>query len=80
MLLSYFTPAFNAEKTLPDLYKSLCSQTNKDFEWIVVNDGSEDSTSDLIKTYIKDSPFLIRFFEQKNGGKHRAYNRVIMLC
>lgn len=80
MLLSYFTPVFNAEKTLSDLYKSLCSQTNKNFEWIVVNDGSEDSTSDLIKTYIKDSPFLIRFFEQKNGGKHRAYNRAILEC
>ncbi len=80
MKLTYFTPAYNAQETLPSLYDSLCNQTVKDFEWIVVNDGSKDETSDLIKMYMSKSKFSIYLYEQENGGKHRAYNRAIMEC
>lgn len=80
MKLTYFTPAYNAQETLSALYESLCAQTVKDFEWIVVNDGSKDGTSKMVKTFMEKSEFAIHLYDQENGGKHRAYNRAIMEC
>lgn len=44
MKVTVFTPSFNRCHTLPRVYKSLLSQTNQDFEWIIVDDGSKDDT------------------------------------
>jgi glycosyltransferase involved in cell wall biosynthesis len=55
---------------------SLCHQTNQDFEWIIVDDGSNDKSEEEIdKLNKKTHEFQIRFIYQKNGGKHRAINR-----
>ena len=78
--LTYFTPAYNAEKTLPNLYQALCNQTIKDFVWLVVDDGSVDNTSALVREYIEHADFSIVLFQQENGGKHRAYNKAIKEC
>lgn len=75
-LITIFTPTYNREKLIDRLYQSLLSQTEKNFEWLVVDDGSTDDTgkyfSDLLS---KSHPFDIRYIKQKNGGKHRAINR-----
>ena len=74
-MITVFTPTYNRADTLPRLYESLCTQTNKNFEWIVVDDGSTDNTKKLIDKFIHENKIIIRYFSQNNGGKHRAINR-----
>lgn len=75
-MITIFTPTYNRAYRLPDLYKSLQAQTCKDFEWLVVDDGSTDNTSELFGQWQAEyNSFPIRYFKQPNGGKHRAVNR-----
>lgn len=73
-LLTVFTPTFNRVHTLPRLYRSLCNQTCKDFEWLVIDDGSTDNTSDLIASYKSEDKIPIRYIRKENGGLHTGYN------
>lgn len=79
MRLTVFTPTYNRVSTLPRLYDSLVSQSSKDFEWLIVDDGSCDNTSDLINKYIKNKQnFSIKYIKKENGGKHTAINRGVI--
>ncbi len=69
-----FTPAFNNAHKLSRAYESLKVQTFKDFEWLIVDDGSTDNTAELIKKYQDESPFSIHYMRQENRGKHIATN------
>lgn len=69
-----FTPTYNRAYCLGDLYKSLVEQTFKDFEWLIVDDGSTDNTEELVENWIREGSLRIRFIKQANGGKHRAIN------
>lgn len=57
-----------------NLWASLNKQTVKDFEWLVVDDGSTDGTENLITQLQENSDFPIRYIYKKNGGKHTALN------
>lgn len=74
-LLTIFTPTYNRASTLIRLYDSLRAQTDSDFEWLIVDDGSTDGTDDLVHKWMAKSPFSIRYFWQENSGKHVAHNR-----
>ncbi len=74
-LITVFTPTYNRRTTLEKLYESLINQTFKDFEWLIVDDGSTDNTEELINNWIKDREIPISFCKQKNGGKHRTINK-----
>lgn len=75
-MITIFTPAYNRAHTLPKLFDSLVKQTSKDFEWLIVDDGSSDNTLELITNYqLQITSFPIRYFKQENGGKHTAINR-----
>ena len=52
--VTIFTATFNREKLLSRLYNSLCSQTNKNFIWLIVDDGSTDKTKEYIKEWINE--------------------------
>lgn len=80
MIFTIFTPTYNRVCLLPKLYESLKSQTFKDFEWLIVDDGSTDGTRDLIDGWIKESLLDIRYYYQVNGGKHRAINKGVPLA
>ncbi len=70
-----FTPTYNRASTLPRVKASLEAQTYKDFEWVIVDDGSTDGTRDLVADWITSAPLDIRYIRQENGGKHVAFNR-----
>lgn len=49
MLITVFTPTYNRAHLLPRVYESLCKQTIKDFEWVIVDDGSVDDTKSVVE-------------------------------
>lgn len=80
-MVTVFTSTYNRAHTIEALYNSLKNQTIKDFEWIVINDGSVDNTSELFKRWCaEDNGFPIIYREVPNGGKHRAINKGVKIA
>lgn len=67
-----FTTTYNRYKYLERLYESLKDQTEKDFVWLIVDDGSTDETASLIKSFINEGTLDIEYVYKPNGGKHTA--------
>lgn len=74
MKLTILTPTYNRGYILDRLYMSLLNQTDNDFEWLIVDDGSTDDTLNIVESFKKDNKLKIRYIRQENGGKHRALN------
>lgn len=74
-LFTVFTPTHNRAATLPRVYESLSAQTLRDFEWLIVDDGSTDGTAALVESWIAQAKFPIRYVWQENGHKKAAFNR-----
>ena len=72
--LTIFTPAYNRAHTIGRTYESLCRQTSKDFEWLVIDDGSTDNTREIVERWIVDNKIPIRYIFQENEGMHGAHN------
>jgi len=77
VLVTVFTATYNRANTLTNVYNSLCAQTFRDFEWIIVDDGSTDGTDTLVSGFIKEDKINIRYFYQENNGKHIAMNKAL---
>ena len=69
--ISIIVPIYNAEKYLNKCIDSLVNQTKKELEFILINDGSTDSSEDIIKSY-KDK--RIKYFKNKNQGIGKTRN------
>lgn len=83
--LSIFTPTFNRKDFIPRTYKSIknlnlpvINGKNICIEWIIVDDGSEDGTEELGKKWCVENILPIRYYKQKNQGKHVAMNFAVM--
>lgn len=72
--LTIFTPAYNRAQTLGRTYESLLRQTCDDFEWLIVDDGSKDSTKELVEGWMQEGKISIRYIYQENQGMHGAHN------
>lgn len=72
-MVSVITPIYNRASFLPSLFESLCHQTTKDFEWIIVDDGSTDDVRGAVENFLFDG-FDVRLYQKENGGKHTAIN------
>lgn len=87
--LTVFTPAYNRAHTITRTYESLIRQTSKDFEWLIIDDGSTDNTRQLVTSWLDNkvidgdsisgyshrAPWLrIRYIYQQNQGMHGAHN------
>lgn len=74
-LITVFTPTYNRKHTLARTYESLCSQTNKSFIWLIIDDGSTDNTIELVNQWQQaKNGFEIRYIYKTNGGMHTAHN------
>lgn len=73
-LLTILTPTYNRGKYLGDIFKVLQQQTNQNFEWMIVDDGSTDNTKEIVESFIESNKLRIRYFYKENGGKHTAVN------
>lgn len=73
--ITVFTPAYNRSHTLPKTLESLKRQKNKQFKWLIVDDGSTDNTKKLVQQWLKeDYGFEIKYIYKENGGMHTAHN------
>ncbi len=76
--LTVFTPAYNRAELLRRCYESMLRQTNRDFIWMIIDDGSTDGTRELVQTWLNvtEKP-RIEYYYKENGGLHTAYNEAI---
>jgi len=77
-MITIMTPTYNRAYVLSRLHKSLCQQKRRDFEWLVIDDGSTDGTAELIYDCRDKSDFEITYVYKENGGKHRAINEGVV--
>jgi len=71
-MFTILTPTFNRATTLPRLYESLLNQTEKDFLWLVADDGSTDNTEELVNMWIAQNKIKIEYYKLPKGGQHKA--------
>lgn len=74
-MISVIIPLYNKEPIIEKCLNSVLSQDYDDFEVVIVNDGSTDRSSDVVKSY---TDYRIRLIEQKNGGPSKARNTGIL--
>ena len=65
--ISVIVPVYNSEKYLKICFTSLLSQTIKDIEIIVINDGSQDNSDSIIRKYVKKYPSLFKYINNKEN-------------
>lgn len=70
--ITVLMPAYNCESYIVEAMDSILNQTFKNFEFLIINDGSTDTTEKIIKSY---SDERIRLITQKNAGVSEALNR-----
>lgn len=80
-IFTVFTPSYNRANTLPRLFECLKIQTLKSFEWIIIDDGSQDNTENVVEGFINEKPdFEIIYKYQDNSGKHIATNEAAKIA
>lgn len=76
--LTVFTPAYNRADLLSRCFESMKRQTNKNFIWMIIDDGSTDNTRQLVEGWMaQPGDFPIEYYYKENGGLHTAYNEAI---
>lgn len=74
MRFSIIVPVYNVEKYLSKCLDSIINQTNKDYEILIINDGSTDNSQEIINKYVKDYPSKVKSYIKENGGLSDARN------
>ncbi|MGJ1433087.1 glycosyltransferase family A protein [Sphingobacterium spiritivorum] len=72
MILSIITPTFNRAYRIPQIYACLQNNPRSQFEWIIVDDGSVDNTTDLVVGWLAEDKINIKYIKQQNKGKTAA--------
>jgi glycosyltransferase involved in cell wall biosynthesis len=72
--ITIFTPTHNRGYILPKLFESLQKQTFLDFEWIIVDNCSNDDTPELVEKFKRNSKFPVQYLYKKDEGKPTSIN------
>ena len=72
--LTIFTPTYNRAHTIGRTYQSLCRQSSKEFDWLIVDDGSTDHTAAIVEEWLSENKITIRYVYKENGGLYTGYN------
>ena len=82
MKLSILTATYNRANMLPKLYESIKKNLNSglDCEWIVIDDGSNDNTAELIQIFQEENIVNIKYKYQENSGKMVAINEAVKIA
>lgn len=78
--ITVFTPTYNRKKYLERAYKYLKKQTDKNFVWLIIDDGSTDGTEIIVDKWKKEKEIEIIYVKQNNMGKHIAHNKAMNMC
>lgn len=68
------TPTYNRPENLEKLFSTLLEQTRKDFQWMIVDDGSPSSYAEVVENIKSNADFEVKYFKKDNGGKSSAVN------
>jgi len=80
-MVTIFTPVYNRAHLIGKLKNSLVSQTVKDFEWLIIDDGSNDNIREVVNDFqTQETGFEIVFISKENGGKHTCINMATELA
>jgi glycosyltransferase involved in cell wall biosynthesis len=79
-MFTVFTPTYDRAPTLSRVYESLRAQTMRDFEWLIIDDGSTDGTDAMVEAWQAIADFPIRYVRQSNSGKHIAFARAVAIA
>ena len=71
-MITILTPTYNRAYLLPLLYQAFLNQSSKAFEWIEIDEGSADTTFDLVQSWLVNQDIKISYYQENNGGKHTA--------
>lgn len=79
-MISIITATFNSAKTLKDTIQSVLRQTNKDFEYLIIDGGSTDDTIDIVKSYESEFSGRLKWVSEKDQGIYDAMNKGIKMA
>jgi glycosyltransferase involved in cell wall biosynthesis len=77
--ITVFTPTYNRAYCLHKCYESLIEQSNQDFIWLIIDDGSSDNTEELVNSWIDEGKITIQYHYQENQGMHGGHNTAYKL-
>ncbi|TGV03948.1 glycosyltransferase family 2 protein [Flavivirga rizhaonensis] len=77
--ITVFTPTYNRAYCLHQCYESLINQSNQDFIWLIIDDGSTDNTKELVASWIEEEKIDIIYHYQENQGMHGGHNAAYRL-
>ena len=80
IMISIITATYNSAETINDTIKSVLCQTNKDFEYIIVDGGSTDETIDIVKSYESEFSGKLKWVSEKDKGIYDAMNKGIKMA
>ena len=78
MKVSVIVPVYNTKNYLNECLDSILKQTIEEMEILVVDDGSTDGSTDIIKEYAEKYPTKIKAFYKQNGGQAQARNLALL--
>ncbi|MCR4746438.1 MAG: glycosyltransferase family 2 protein [Lachnospiraceae bacterium] len=77
MLFTIFTPTYNRKDELHNVYQSIVKQGSTDLEWVIMDDGSNDGTKEIVEDWMQEDKIRIKYYSQPNQGRFAAYNNAI---